>query len=248
MQKTAIIIGATGLTGSLVLEQLLNNPAYTTIKLFSRKQSGIQHPKVQEFVGDLLHFENFAKDFTGDEVYCCIGTTKKKTPDREQYKAIDIGIPVNAAQLAKQNGVQTFAVVSAIGADANSSVPYNRIKGEMEKGVMEADIAHTYILRPSMIAGNRKEHRGGEKFAIGVFMVFNFMIPKKYRMVEASAIAKRMIALCDGRGPSCVVESKEIWITNSRENQILSFPGAMLVSASLQTAPLHVYRCNLLAQ
>lgn len=210
MQKTAIIIGATGLTGSLVLEQLLENQAYGTIKLFSRKESGVQHPKVQEFMGDLLQFENFANDFTGDEVYCCIGTTKKKTPDREHYKAIDIGIPMNAAQLAKKNGVQAFAVVSAIGADANSSVPYNRIKGEMEKAVMEAGVEHTYILRPSMIAGNRKEHRGGEKLAIGVFKIFKFMIPKKYRMVEASDIAKRMIALCNERGASCVVESKEI--------------------------------------
>ncbi len=91
MQKTAIIFGATGLTGSLVLEQLLADENYTTIKLFSRKASGISHPKVKEYNGDLLSLETFKEEMTGDEVYICIGTTKKKTPDHEQYRKIDLG-------------------------------------------------------------------------------------------------------------------------------------------------------------
>lgn len=210
MQKTAIILGATGLTGSCVLEQLLANDDYSTVKLFSRKTSNVKHPKVKEFIGDMLQLEAFQNDFTGDEVYCCIGTTKKKTPDKEVYRTIDFGIPSTAARMAKANNIKSFAVVSAIGANSNSSVGYNRIKGDMEKAVMDAEIERTYIVRPSFIAGNRQEHRGGEKMGIAVFKFLKPLIPKKYRAVEANDIAQRMIQLCNSNEASKILESNEI--------------------------------------
>lgn len=210
MQKTAIIFGATGLTGSLVLKQLLADENYTTIKLFSRKESGVSHPKVIEYIGDLLSLETFTEDMTGDEIYICIGTTKKKTPDHEQYRKIDLGIPTQAAEICKTNGVSKLAVVSAIGANAQSSIPYNKIKGEMENAVMSANIEYTYILRPSFIAGNRQEHRAGEKIGIAVFKVLKLLIPKKYRAVEAKAIAAKMIDLCNSKEPSKTIESNDI--------------------------------------
>ncbi|PHR33139.1 MAG: nucleoside-diphosphate sugar epimerase [Fluviicola sp.] len=210
MQKTAIILGATGLTGSLLLEQLLTDTNYSTIKLFSRTPSGISHPKVKEYIGDLLHLETFTEDLTGDEIYICIGTTKKKTPDSNLYRKIDLGIPSQAASICKANGVSKLSVVSAIGANSKSSIPYNKIKGEMEEAVMGAEIEHTYILRPSFITGNRQEQRAGEKMVIAVFKFFKFLIPKKYRAVEAKAIAAKMIQLCNSNEPSRIIESSEI--------------------------------------
>lgn len=210
MQKTAILLGATGLTGSFVLEQLLLDTRYTSIKLFSRTPSGISHPKVKEYIGDLLSLENHKEDMTGDEVYICIGTTKKKTPNHEQYLKIDVGIPSQASEICKKNGVSKLAVISAIGANAKSSIPYNKIKGKMEAAVLEADIEHTYILRPSFISGNRQEHRAGEKMGIAVFKFLKYLIPKKYRAVEAEAIAAKMIELCNSKEPTKIIESNEI--------------------------------------
>ncbi len=213
MPKTAIILGATGLTGSLVLDQLLSDDRYDTVKLFSRSSCGIEHEKIQEFLGDLLEMEQFKADFTGDEVYCCIGTTKKKTPDKELYRAIDFGIPATAAQLAKENHVQGFAVVSALGANSKSLFEYNRIKGDMEKAVKESGIKSTYILQPSLIVGDRNEHRSGEGFAAGLF---RFLKPimigplKKYRAVEAKDIAAKMIAVLNSGVPSQTIPSQEI--------------------------------------
>jgi uncharacterized protein YbjT (DUF2867 family) len=211
--KTAIIIGATGFTGSLVLEQLLANSDYEKIKLFSRSSSGIKQTKVEEYIVDLLKLENSKSDFTADEVYCCIGTTKKKTPDQEKYKAIDFGIPAATAKLCSENGIEVMAVVSAIGANPKSKIFYNRTKGEMEEAVKSAGIPRTYILRPSFIGGNRKEKRAGEKIALAIF---NFLKPlffgglKKYAVIEASAIAKRMIQLANSKEDSKVLESNEI--------------------------------------
>ena len=209
-KKTAILLGATGLTGSLALEQLLSNANYGTIKLFSRKSTDISHPKVKEYIGDLLFLESFKEDLTGDELYICIGTTKKKTPNHQQYRKIDLGIPEKAVEICKKNGVSKVAVVSAIGANAKSSIAYNKIKGEMEHAVLSANIEHTYILRPSFIAGNRKEQRTGEELGIAVFKCFKFLIPKKYRSVEAKSMAAKMIELCNSDAPSKIIESNDI--------------------------------------
>lgn len=211
--KSAIILGATGLTGSLVLEQLLENDSYSKIKLFSRSSCGVEHSKIEEHLGDLFELDQFKDQFIADEVYVCVGTTKKKTPDRAIYRKIDVGIPVNTAKLAKENGIGKIAVVSAIGASVKSLIPYNRIKGEMEEQVLEVGVEQTFILRPSIIAGNRREHRSGEKFGLTVFKALRFLFfgPwKKYRAVEASAIAAKMIALCNSNKPTQFVESDEI--------------------------------------
>jgi uncharacterized protein YbjT (DUF2867 family) len=189
------------------LEQLLQDERYGTIHLLSRKASGVQHPKVKEHIGDLLALEDLQEHFSGDELYVCIGTTKKKTPDADLYRRIDEGIPVHAARLAKSRGVEAIAVVSAIGANSKSSVAYNRIKGDMEKGVQAAGMARTYILRPSIIGGDRKEKRPGEKFGLAVFKIFQplfFGKLKRYRVSDARAIAAKMVALMNSDQPDGV--------------------------------------------
>ena len=211
--KTAIILGATGLTGSIVLKKLLADDNYSNVKLFSRSTCGVSHPKIEEHLVDVLKLEDLGSDFIADEVYCCIGTTKKKTPDQTKYHDIDYGIPVTAAKLCKENGIEVMAIVSAIGANPKSSIFYNRTKGEMEEAVLACKISRTYILRPSIIGGNRQEKRTGEKIGL---TVFKFLKPlfigglKKYAIKDASAIAERMIQLANSNEPTRVLESNEI--------------------------------------
>lgn len=213
MKKTAIILGASGLTGSLVLEALIEDDRYEEIKLISRKSIHSKSPKVKEFLGDLLNLDAFSEVFTGDEVYCCIGTTKKKTPSQAMYRNIDFGIPTRAARLAKDNGIETFSVVSALGADQKSLIFYNKTKGEMEQAVLKEEIPNTYILRPSMIGGNRDEHRTGENLYIKAFKLVNPLLIgglKKYRLIEAETIAKAMIKLSNEKPSKNIIESDEI--------------------------------------
>lgn len=197
-QKTAIILGGTGLTGSLLLNRLIADNSYSSIKLFSRKASGENSPKVKEFIGDLFQLEQFRQDFTADEVYCCIGTTSAKTKDRDIYRAIDFGIPVAAAQLAEVNNIPTFIVMSSMGANVKSKIFYSRTKGEMEQLVLDQGIPHTYILRPSLILGERMEKRFGED-AGAIFLkllhVFLRGSLKKYRAIDADCIAAAMISI-----------------------------------------------------
>lgn len=213
MGKTAIILGATGLTGGLLLEQLLEDSRYDKIKLFSRSASGLQHPKIEEFVVDLFELKNHKQDFKGDVVFCCIGTTKAKTPNQEEYLKIDYGIPVAAAELAKENGINTFIGISALGADKNSKIFYNRTKGRMEESVLAEQITHTYLLQPSLIGGEREEKRAGEKFGKALLSFFDpFLMGSlsKYKAIKPEIIAKCMIFLDNNSYPSSRILSDEI--------------------------------------
>lgn len=195
MKKTAIILGATGLTGGALLQLLLVDPEFEKIRLFSRKATGISHPKVTEYITDLFALEKEEKAFQGNVVFCCVGTTKAKTPDKEMYRKIDFGIPVSAARLCKHNGIETFMVISAMGANPNSRIFYNKTKGEMEREVLQAHIPNTYILQPSLIGGKRQETRLGEQIAKVFMKVFGFLVPGQYKMIAPETIAKAMQVL-----------------------------------------------------
>ena len=194
MGKTAIILGATGLTGGILLQKLIEDNRYTKVKLFSRNKIEGLPSKVNQFVGNMLELENFKKDFTGDEVFCCIGTTAKKTPNKETYRKIDV-------------------VVSAIGANAKSSVFYNRTKGEMEQEVLRQNILNTYVLQPSIIGGNRSESRIGEKVGLAVFKIVQplfFGKLKKYKITEAEHIAQTMLNLANSTSEKQIITSEQI--------------------------------------
>ena len=200
MKKTAIILGATGLTGNYLLQKLIEDHRYEHIKLFSRKKIDGLPNKVTQYIGNLLELNQFTQDFKGDEIFCCIGTTAKKTPNKTFYKQIDYGIPVAATKLAKVNNINTFLVISAMGANKNSSVFYNKIKGEMEHDVLQQHIKNTYILRPSLIAGERKEQRLLEKMGLTIFKVIQPLFIgklKKYKSISAEYIAEAMLNLAN---------------------------------------------------
>ena len=213
MGKTALILGATGLTGKLLLNRLLADEAYSKVKVFSRRALGLEHPKLEVYIGDLLKLDIFESDFVGDVVFCCIGTTANKTKDKGIYKQIDFGIPVSAATLSKKNGINSFLVISALGANAESRVFYNKTKGEMEEAVLNQHIPNTYILRPSLIKGFREETRMGESIGgllasvASVFLVGKY---KKYRAIKAESIASAMHHLVELKPKIQIIESDKI--------------------------------------
>ena len=194
--KTALVLGATGVTGTAVVMQLLQDYRYERIVVLSRTPLPFTHYKIEEHIVDLLQLKHHEELFVADDVFCCVGTTAAKTPNREHYKAVDYGIPVAAAKLALAKEIRNFVVVSSLGANASSSVFYSKLKGEMEEAVLALGLRNTYVMQPSLISGNRKESRPGERFAKLVMNKgsFLFLGPlKKYKPVAPEAIAKAMI-------------------------------------------------------
>lgn len=211
--KTAIILGATGLTGGFLLDNLIEDKSYTKIKLFSRNSADINSEKIEEFLIDLLELEKYKSDFTANEIFCCIGTTAAKTKDKSKYRNIDYGIPVTAAKIAKENNIETFIVLSSMGADENSAVFYNKTKGEMERDVLQQNIKNTFILRPSMIGGKREEFRLGETVGKVIMKVLKPLFIgslKKYRIIHPEIIAKAMQIIASKKSDKTILNSDEI--------------------------------------
>jgi uncharacterized protein YbjT (DUF2867 family) len=198
MPKTAIILGSTGLTGRLLTALLIKDPNYSKIKLFTRRPTTFSSPKIEEITCDLLNLEAVKKEVTGDVIFCCIGTTKAKTPDRDLYHKIDYGIPMEAAQLAKENNIAAFMVISSIGTSDKSLFFYVRTKGEMERDILKMNIPNTYIIKPAFINGRPDEDRKGEKSLKFLMRVMDFFMIgplKKYKSTQALQIAKAMAYL-----------------------------------------------------
>lgn len=213
MPKTAIILGATGLTGSFLLKRLVADKHYEKIILFSRSATPVKSEKIEEHLIDLFQLGKHRDKFKADVVFCCVGSTQKKTPNNEIYRKIDYGIPVTAAKLCKENNIENFLVISAMGANSKSRFFYNRTKGEMEKAVLQEEIRNTYIFQPSLIAGKREEKRPFEFLGKQIMKFANVLMfgpLKKYQSIAPEIIAKAMHEVAQNGYEKIKIESDEI--------------------------------------
>ncbi len=211
--KTAIVLGATGLVGGTLLQLLLKDDRYGKVVVFSRRTVGFEHAKLHEHLVDLLALQDQKSHFNADEVFCCVGTTNAKTPDKQQYKKIDYCIPVNAAKLCKKNKIPSILVVSALGANASSTIFYNKTKGEMEEAVLQFGVPKTHIVQPSMIGGDRKEKRPMEYLFKKLMITLNFLFlgpMKKYRVIHPKEIALAMLWLANTTFDQQIIQSEEL--------------------------------------
>ncbi|PBQ32821.1 nucleoside-diphosphate sugar epimerase [Sphingobacteriaceae bacterium] len=192
MSKKAIIAGATGLIGAHLLRILLEAPEYSEVLILVRKPIALKHPKLKQHVLNFDKLHDYTNLIKGDVLFSCLGTTRKKTPDRKDYYKIDHDYPVILGEIAKQNSIPQYHLISAIGADPNSAIFYSRMKGETERDLAKLNLPVLFIYQPSMLAGNREEHRVLERSLILVWRVLNPLLIgslKKYRSINAETLA-----------------------------------------------------------
>lgn len=196
-KKRAIIFGSTGLTGSYVLHEALIGDRYAEVVCFNRRELPVSDPRHRNIVTNFNDLEIYSALFADADVFCCLGTTfKNVNNDREAYYEADVSRPLRAARLAADQKASSFVVQTAMGANARSSIFYNRLKGELEDKLSALPLHALYIFRPSLLTGPRKEQRSGE--SLGKW-VMNFMDPlllgpfRKYRSIAASDVAKAMV-------------------------------------------------------
>jgi uncharacterized protein YbjT (DUF2867 family) len=193
-----LLLGGTGLIGTEVLKSILFYPVIKKTVVWARVS--------QLTMGDLpieVHSVTYEMLAAGkvpfpkgiDAVICCLGTTIKKAGSQEKFKEVDYSYPLLAAKSAKENGVKAFLIVSAMGADANSMVFYNRVKGEVERELAGIGFPFLGIFRPSLLLGDRKEVRIGEKIGefVGAFLPFSLLGLKKYKPIDADCVARSML-------------------------------------------------------
>jgi uncharacterized protein YbjT (DUF2867 family) len=161
---TASLVGATGLIGGYLLEELLNDPYFDTIRILIRRPIDITHAKLEKKIVDFNDSDSVLVALSNsDVVFCAIGSTMKKVKgDKDAYRKIDFEIPVNLARFCKMTGCEKFIHVSSAGANAKSMNFYQRLKGETDEAVKETGPKTVHIMRPSLLLGERKEFRFGE--------------------------------------------------------------------------------------
>ncbi len=197
MAKTALIAGATGLVGGHLLDLLMDDKTYGTVKIITRRSLGGDDDKLKEIIiEDFSELENYSKELKADDYFCCLGTTMKKAGSKAAFKKVDFEYPVTLAAIARENNAQSFNLVSAMGADSSSIIFYNKVKGETEDALQSMKLEKANIYRPSFIAGERAEKRAAEKVALWVADKFDFIFSgpfKKYAAVHAKTIANAML-------------------------------------------------------
>lgn len=198
MGKTALIAGASGLVGQHLLHLLLHSEVYDHIIALVRSPLNNQHPKLNEHIVNFDKLEEHAALFAVDDVFCCLGTTIKKAGSQEVMYRIDVDYPYSIAKLSQQQGAQQFLVVSAMGANANSSIFYSRMKGELEQKLATLGYPSLSILRPALLLGERNEVRVGERIGAIVAKGTAWLMAgplKKYKAIEGRQVARAMLKI-----------------------------------------------------
>ena len=193
-QRTAIVIGATGLVGSHLVQLLLNDNRFTGIKIFARRSTGINHAKLEEYIIDFDHPDQWKHLVTGDVLFSSLGTTLKTAGSKEAQYKIDHTYQFNVAKAAADNHVPVYVLISAAMASEHSRIFYSRMKGELERDIKELPFEYIHIIQPGMLIGERKENRPFEKIATPFILFLNKLgIAKKQKPIHASIVAQAMI-------------------------------------------------------
>jgi len=214
--KTALVIGATGLTGSNLLKLLLKDSRFSKVKIFSRRKTGISDIKLEEYLIDFDNPETVRDILRGDILFSTLGTTIRKAGGKEAQYKIDYLYQYKIAEICAKNNTRTYVLLSSAGANPASKIFYSKMKGELDRDVQKLPFQSIRILKPGILEGERSEHRTGEKAMINLSKIIS-KLPglKKLRPIKASTVARAMIN-------SCFDETKGIKIYTMEEIFLLS--------------------------
>ncbi|WP_054957430.1 NAD(P)H-binding protein [Paenibacillus dakarensis] len=209
MGMTALVMGATGLVGRLVTEELLHRNFMDEVRLLVRRPVDMVHPKLKVIHTDWDKLQHDKEAFQGvDSVFCCLGTTIRKAGSQEQFRKVDFEYVLTGARLAKLGEVRQFLAISSMGADPKSKVFYNRVKGEMEEALCGLQLPGLHLFRPSLLLGDRNERRFAEGIASVLMTKLDFAFTGRLASIRAIPAAKVARAMVN------------ISITNTRGNHV----------------------------
>lgn len=194
MERTALIVGASGLVGSHLLIRLLDDPRYASVIALTRRPLAVPHPKLVEGIVDFERLDDFQLAHV-DDVFCCLGTTIRAAGSKDAFRRVDYEYPLRVARKAHEAGASQLLLISAAGADPDSRVFYSRVKGEIEVAAAALPYRTVVALRPSLLAGERREQRLGERVALALLQPVARLVPAAWRPVAAADVAAAMHAI-----------------------------------------------------
>ena len=189
------LFGGTGLIGTFLKEEMIKDSFFKKINFVTRKLFKSNHRKITNHIIDFSNYEEISNTIkNSDFVFSAIGTTQSKVNwNKDEYRKIDYDINSNIALACKKFKVKKFSLVSTAGAKYKSNNFYLNLKGEIEKNIISMNLLSTSIYRPSLLLGNRKDRRIGEKIAQFLMPKFSFLMPEIYKPIKAKNVAISMI-------------------------------------------------------
>jgi uncharacterized protein YbjT (DUF2867 family) len=197
MRKSLTLLGSSGLVGSQLLQMCLNANQIERLHVINRKSLMLSHNKLEEVLCPNNEYSEVSSFFATSTLICCLGTTIKQAQTKDQFRAIDLELPLKAARIFQEQGGEHFILLSAVGANSQSRIFYNRVKGELENELKKMAFDKLTIVRPSLLIGKRSETRPMEQFAQKISPLTNlFMLGplRKYRAVSATHVASELLA------------------------------------------------------
>ena len=186
-------VGATGLVGRLVLARLLASPSVSRVVAPTRRPLGIEHPRLLNPGVEFVALPEAAEWWAVEAVICTLGTTIADAGSQAAFRRVDHDYPLRVAQLARRHGAGTYALNSALGANARSRIFYNRVKGELEEALAALGYPSLVLVRPGLIDGRREQPRAGEGRALALSRLLRPLLPAKWRPSRAERIADALV-------------------------------------------------------
>lgn len=211
-KRTAVVVGSTGAIGRQLLPLLIASPRYDRIVVLHHRETPYAAlPKVEVRIVDFARLPPLPNGEDLEAVFCSVGTTQKKAGSTPAFQAVDRDLPIALARWAADGNATTFVGISSVDASSKARSVYLKTKGEMEAGVAGAGLRSVYLLRPSLLAGEREEYRLAERIGNRVLAVIEPIMVgpvRKYRAVNTKTVARAMLACADSAAPGVhIVES-----------------------------------------
>lgn len=193
-QRTALIVGATGLVGSHLLRHVLDDKRFDKVVVFGRRPTGVSHARLSEHVVDFDEPETWSGLVRGDVLFSALGTTIRAAGSKAAQWRVDHTYQLETARTALANGVACCVLVSSVGASTRSRAFYTRMKGQLEQDVASLGFARLHVLRPGILTGPRSERRPGEEIGVRLIRVLNAAgMFRAYRPIHADTVSRAMI-------------------------------------------------------
>lgn len=211
--KTALVFGTTGAVGKELLHLLLQDHRYDKILAFTRRVIPIEHPRLEIVLDALTNLDALAGQIKGDELYCCLGTTRRKAGSREAFRRVDLEMPASLAGIAFQNKVDGFIAISSVGAGKSGRGFYLDVKSAMEDKLIQYSFPRLAIVRPSLLLAKRDEFRISEESGKILNTLTSWaMVGKmaRFKGIQAETVARAMISIMNMEKPKVFWESEEL--------------------------------------
>ena len=198
MTRTAVIAGYTGLVGRHLLDLLREDARYSRVIAVGRRAPKQTHARLEVVTTELGELSRLGAQLAADDAFCCLGTTIKAAGSKAAFERVDYHMVVDFARATHAAGARRFFAVSSLSADPRSPIYYSRVKGRAEQALHEVGFEALHIVRPSLLLGERTEHRPGEAVAQRVAPLIGPLLRgalAKYRPIEARDVARALITL-----------------------------------------------------